>query len=82
MMDPTLGVWQVIFDGSLGYPQVTSYINRNNITAGLSYNFMVNAKYQNGYTAESLISSIYSCTIPSGLAPPTLVVATSTSMTL
>jgi len=55
---------------------------RDNIKGGLAYRFKVKAAYLNGYSPESPIASIYACTFPSLLSPPTLVEAKSTDLTV
>ena len=37
MLDPLVGAYIKVFDGSYGYPDITSFIIRSNITAGSAY---------------------------------------------
>ena len=40
MLDPTTGEWSQIFDGSAGYPDANSFIERY-LKTGLAYEFKV-----------------------------------------
>ena len=55
----TYGDYQIVYDGSGGFPDIKSFIVTNTtlIQPGQSYLFRVKAAYQNGFTAYSPISS-------------------------
>ena len=50
MMDPLSGLFNVLFDGSQGYPDSNTFIAAQGIQTGQAYTFKVVGAYINGYT--------------------------------
>ena len=46
------GVFNVVFDGTVSYPDITNFLTTN-ITSGRNYIFRVSGHYQNGMTSFS-----------------------------
>lgn len=70
----TLGQFEVVFDGSVGFPSSRSYVYADNrVKAGHNYLFRVKASFRNGLTAYSATSlPVYACSPPSYLLAPLL----------
>jgi len=45
MFDPLTGLYSMVYNGENGFPNVNSFIIRNNLTTGLPYRFKVRASY-------------------------------------
>lgn len=67
-----VGSFEVVFDGSSGFPNSLSYVYTN-VSAGKHYLFRVKAAYLNGFTSYTTSSlPVYACSPPSFLEAPSL----------
>jgi len=78
------GTFEVILNGSDGYPDVRSIqISDDRVVAGNNYLFRVKAKYLNGFTNYSEDSlPVWACSPPSNLESPKLVSVTRSQITM
>ncbi len=82
MRDPISGLYNEVYNGENGYPDINTFMLTRGIEAGSTYTFKVKGAYINGYTDESAITSIIACNSPSGMEAPRFVSGTSAGMTL
>jgi hypothetical protein len=78
-----MGSYVTVFDGSDNYPDITTYLKNQGVSAGTSYLFRVKARYINGFTEYSEPSlQMYACAAPSMMQAPSILSLSKTQFTI